>query len=443
MKFLKKHYKIIIFFFSIFLVTVSYTFWHQIRPAVDALDYDQIANNLITGRGFRISSNTTIHLDEAITFHTPLYEYFLAGLYFLFGARNYPAVWLTQAILHTLSAFFIYLTCRKISLDGRKGIVAGVVAAGLFGFYPDLIEMTGILMTETLSIFFLTLFICLFASFYKKINYKNSLALGISFGLGVLVRSTMTLFLPFLAWYFLKEKKYAHFAVFLFLTVTVLTPWTVRNYITYHRFIPTSANGGYNLWVGNHNGGTGEGGNMPELLQAQQRLGYIQANDYGKEQFKKFVYEHPIKYIGLTFTRLVKYFSFARPLGFWPYQHGWSQVIFLFFSCLFSVAIFSLGWAKIISIFHSKKFEGPLIHLVIFAGLTVCSIIPIIIETRYRLPIYAFMAIFSGLYVADRLVEKTSLKYFYYSFGFLGLMSLVGLGFEWQKLIEKLGIIFN
>ena len=45
--------KIFIICFLIFVVSAAYAFYFQIRPAVDAQTYDQIAINIINGHGYR------------------------------------------------------------------------------------------------------------------------------------------------------------------------------------------------------------------------------------------------------------------------------------------------------------------------------------------------------------------------------------------------------
>lgn len=225
--------------------------------------------------------------------------------------------------------------------------------------------------------------------------------------------------------------------------MVILTPWTIRNYLVYHEFIPTMANFGFNPWVGNHEGGDGEGGNMPELFEAIDHYGPIGANHYAFNQFKQFVSEHPLTYIKLTATRVMKYFSFIRPMGFWFYQTGLSQFIFVLSSALASVFLFTFGFAGIFAAIKKEKKISQLIYLIVFAFLTCASVVPFLIETRYRLPIYPFMAIFAGFFIARLTAyKKEYLRYLIAAFSALSFFSIINVALEFDKIIEKLGQIF-
>ena len=91
-----------------FLLSVGYAFHFRIEPAVDARAYDTIAQNIVSGNGYREDMQTDLAHDFAIARVGPLYEYFLAGIYEIFG-HNYGPVWILQALLHALSAWLIYL----------------------------------------------------------------------------------------------------------------------------------------------------------------------------------------------------------------------------------------------------------------------------------------------------------------------------------------------
>lgn len=438
--FIKRERVILVIAFLVFLISLSYAFYFQIRPAVDAFAYDQVAINIIEGRGFRLNLEVPLVEDDIITYQGPLYQYFLAGIYSIFG-HHFEAVWIIHSLLRALSALLIFLIC--INIFGRENKLAGWLAASFFGFYPDLIEIGAMLMTETFFIFFLILTIYIFTFYYEKTCFKSTLFLALSFGATILIRSSVGLFLPVFIFYFWKRKTYKYLFLFLFLIVVIMTPWAVRNYLAYHEFLPTMANYGYNLWVGNHEGGDGEGGNMPELFQAIKQYGPIEANHYAFEQFKNFILKHPFVYVELTATRLIKYFSFIRPMGFWFYQHGLSQFIFILSSAVASVLLFTFGFAGIFTAIQGERKNHLLIYLIIFALLTCLSVVFFLIETRYRMPIYSFLAIFAGFFIARFIAfKKEYLKYLIISFSLLFTLSIFNLFLEYGKIIDKFGKIF-
>jgi hypothetical protein len=92
---------------------------------------------------------------------------------------------------------------------------------------------------------------------------------GLAAGLAVLTRSLLLSFLPVvLVWLWWALSRPAgrwaghtwrtraraaifHSALFLSATCAVILPWTIRNYLTYHRFLLVDTTGGYNLWLYN------------------------------------------------------------------------------------------------------------------------------------------------------------------------------------------------
>ncbi|MCF7835747.1 MAG: hypothetical protein K9M15_01360 [Candidatus Marinimicrobia bacterium] len=455
--YIKKEKIIFLICFFVFVASLSYAFYFKIQPAVDSAAYDTIAMSILGGNGYKADGpEVPLEIDGAIAYQGPVYPFFLAGVYGIFG-HHYEVVWIIQAFLRALTALFLFLICVKIfgdpskamQLDGQEGRKMGWFAASFFGFYPDLIEIGSMLMSETLFIFLTTLFVYIFLFFYKKASCWNTISLAFVFGLIMLVRSSVGLFLPVLLFCFYRKKAWKFLVLFMFIFGVVMTPWAVRNYVVYDKFIPTMANFGFNPWVGNHEGADGEGGNMPELHQAIADLGPVDANEYAAGQFKSFIKAHPFEYVRLTLTRLVKYFSFIRPLGFWFYQHGWSQMVFVASSAMASIVLFIFGFAGIFSVISpagrgKKEKREELLYLIAFTFLTCLSIIPFLIETRYRLPVYPFMAIFAGIFVYRFIISrKEYLKYLLISAGVLFLNSALNILMEYNKIIDKINQIFS
>jgi len=436
----KKHQVILIICFLVFAVSLVYALYFDIEPVVDARAYDTIAVNILETGEYRISLESLLAEDHAIHYQGPVYPFFLTAIYGAFG-HHIEMVWIVQAFLRALTAFLLFLICKRAF--GKSGRLAGLFAAGFFGFYPDLIEMSAMLMSETFYIFLSVLIVYAFLLFYERASFNNTALLALVFGATILTRSTIGIFLPVFLFVFYKKRAYKQLLLFFVLLGLVMAPWAVRNFLVYQKFIPTMANTGFNPWVGNHEGGDGEGGNMPELRQALHEMGPIKANQYALEQFKSFLKDHPFRYLVLSASRTMKYFSFIRPIGFWFYQRGWSQFIFVLSSALASVFLFTFGFAGIFAGLRKKLRDRQFVFLVLFALLTCLSIIPFLIETRYRMPIYPFMAIFSGFFISRFLHEKREyLKYLIGAFVILFLNTSINIALEYNKIIEKIGQIF-
>ncbi len=380
-----------------FGLSISYSFYYRIEPAVDALSYDKIAQNIVSGVGYRENIGTDLAYDYSIARVGPLYEYFLAGIYKIFG-HSYPAVWILQAILHAVSAYLIYLICLLVfaGLENKKKI--GLWAATIFGFYPDLIEISAMLMTETLYLFFACLMIYLFMFYVRNDGLKTFLLLSFVSGLAVLVRPPLLFFLPILFFYLYKKRDWGRAMIMAVILILVFVPWTIRNYKVYGEIMPFGTAGALNFWIGNHAGANGEQEAGAEISDYINKNSAVDVNKESMKQFKSFVLSNPGEFAKLTVLRINKYFSVLRPMGFWFYTSGWRQILFVFSSAIFSFLVFILSFGGIIK---SLKLKNEYInYLAAFTIATPLILFITVVETRYRFQIYPLLAIFSAYFIS-------------------------------------------
>lgn len=390
-----------------FFACLFYSFWYKIQPAVDARAYDSIAQNIINGNGFRESVDGDILFDRSIQRAGPAYEYFLAGIYTIFG-HQYGAVWIMQAILHALSVWLIWLIAKKIFLGGGEKI--GLIAAAIFGLHPDLIEISAMLMTETFYLFLTILILYCFVEVYFSQKWRWTLMLALSLAVGILARPPIVLFVPIIVFWYIIKKQLKQLTLFVMLLVLSLVPWTVRNYTIYHQFIPTTLIGEYNLWVGNTltaDGGQLSGGYNP-FDEYVAEHGYTTVHVAANTAFKNFIIEHPGSFIELTVIRTVRYFSLIRPMGFWFYATGIPQLIFIGLSGIAIAFLFITGFAGILKLVQKRN---ELFYYVVVLALTApIVLLPTVVQSRYRFQIYPFLALSAGYAVYTWIKEKNWLR---------------------------------
>ena len=427
--------------FGVFLVSIFYSFYFRIPPAVDARAYDNIAWNLVQGNGYRETLDTPIEKDNSIIRVGPGYEIFLAGIYYIFG-HHYEAVWIIQALLMALSALLIFLTTKEI-FGARWNFLIGLTAAVLIGFSPDLITMQGMLMTEMLGVFLVILSAYLFCRYYNAVEKSWSLALllGLAVGSAALTRTTAAfLFFP-IAFYFLTIKNWKHFLISVAAILALFFPWIIRNYQVYGVFMPTNAAGGFNLLTGNHPGASGEQGDFSVVDRYPPELNGIQVDKLAAEDAIKFISANPLEFLKLTIYRTSIYFSFARPTGFWFHLSGWDKAVTLVSSAIYSVLIFILGFWGIWRIKNleakEKKLAGFLLAMLIMMPL---SVIGIIVETRYRMLVYPFFAVFAGYGLSEFLARRISWKPVFYLTSFLILNTAFDIFRNLGRIIERIKI---
>lgn len=434
--------QILICFLTFSLVaSLGYSFFYRIVPVVDAQAYDQIAVNLIEGFGFKEDRNKSFEFDTAIVRAGPGYEFFLAGIYKIFG-HHYEAVWIIQALLHALSAYLLFLICRRLFRESGEKI--GLIAAALFGLHPDLIEISAMLMTETLYLFLIILAVWLFVKVYQEPRrLSRNVFLALALAAAILSRPPIILFVPIILLFYFLRRHYQPAVVFLVVLVLVLAPWTIRNYRIYHQFIPTTLIGEYNFWVGNTltaNGGQISGGFNPATDHVE-KYGFFSFKRAAKEHFKNFVWQEPLIFIKLTILRVIRYFSLIRPMGFWFYQSGLGQLVFVASSLIATATLFVSGFSGLVL---DWKQNALFKYLAFFALSAPLVLLPTVVESRYRFQIYPFLAVF-GAYFLNALAKKnpSAFKALSKAGVFLLLISLLDILIFWETVVERLGRLWH
>jgi 4-amino-4-deoxy-L-arabinose transferase-like glycosyltransferase len=181
-------------------------------------------------------------------FHPPLYPYFLAVPLSLFGTLE-AAKW-AQAIVATL----------LVPALGRIGALlfgarAGLVAAAMAAFYPEVVWFSVHFWVENL--FLVLLWWAFERLFVADDTGKRTAAIvgGLLWGLAILTRETGLYFLPLAGlWMALSPRREgapARSALFVLSALLVVAPWTYRNWVAFRAFVPVSTAGGLNLFQGN------------------------------------------------------------------------------------------------------------------------------------------------------------------------------------------------
>jgi 4-amino-4-deoxy-L-arabinose transferase-like glycosyltransferase len=179
-------------------------------------------------------------------FHPPLYLYFVGVPFALFGTL--------KAVLYAQCLAGVLLV-PALGLAGRRvfGERAGLAAAGVAAFYPELVWFASHFWAET--VFTVLLWWAIERLLAAEGNASSGAALvsGLLFGLAILTRETVLYFLPlaalWLAWRRAGGGRRA--AMMLAASALVVLPWTIRNWLVFDAFVPVSTSGALNLWQGN------------------------------------------------------------------------------------------------------------------------------------------------------------------------------------------------
>ena len=220
-------------------------YWKFENLSTDTDSYLAIALNLLSGEGFcSVPGHPT-------AYRPPLYPLFVAATLLIGGPIG---LGVAQVVVGTATCGLAWMYARRIGLS-EKG---SLLAAFLVTVDPLLLLYTSHAMTETLVTFIVTLFLVTASA----PSGRNSLALGILFGLSVLCRPSLWAFgalalLVKLSFYRKRpgEEADPFKARASLLAVGVLVaiaPWTIRNWIVLGRPIVMTTHGGYTLLLANN-----------------------------------------------------------------------------------------------------------------------------------------------------------------------------------------------
>jgi len=195
-------------------------------------------------------------------YQDPLYPYFLATLYSLFGSGSVRVLFV-QTALGATTALMVFWIARAL-FGKREALLAGLFAA----LYPVSFYYEALLLKVSFSLFLTTaaLMLCLradrtseSASHGSRANVGGWLLAGFSFGLATLTRGNFLLFVPvLLAWVWWGQGKgmrrpMAIGAVTVGLALAIL-PVTLRNAYVSGDFVLITSQAGQNFYIGNYRG---------------------------------------------------------------------------------------------------------------------------------------------------------------------------------------------
>jgi 4-amino-4-deoxy-L-arabinose transferase-like glycosyltransferase len=337
-----------------------------------------IAAAVAAGRGFsspfREETGPTAWL-------TPVYPLLLAGIFRLFGLYTFQS-FVAAAVLNIL---FSTCTCVPIYYAGRRlggrGIAAG--AAWLWAIFPNAIKLPVESMWDA-SLAALLAAVIVWGTL--ALAESNSLsdwgAWGLLWGLAAMTNPTLLLLFPFLlGWLAFRSRRFAHAALATGMLVLCCAPWTVRNFVVFHRFVPLRSVAGLTLWLGNHDQSADAWvGRLHPINNVEERQRYIKMGEpeYMKDKQRaavEFIREHPLDELRACWFRFVILWTggSAHPLA------DFGGVL------LFNVLVAIGALAGIVVLFRARSpYAFP---LAVFPIVFPCAYYVTLASARYRHPI--------------------------------------------------------
>ena len=304
---------------------------YQLEPKRGHWDFGwetgQIAHSISSGRGF---SAPIYGADEPTACMAPVYPYLLAGVFRVFGdfsRSSALAILSLNSLFSALTCFPLFHITRKV-LGSRTAIWAGWAWAA----YPFAIYFAAVRVWETcLTTFLLSLVLW----FTLVLLDRTSLGLWAAYGglwaVAALTNPATLIVLPaLLAYIWFRTRGQGKLAMFLArgtvagaAFLVLVTPWFVRNFRTFHHFVPFRDNLGLELWMGN-NGDTSDvyidwahPAHNPAELHDLVTLGEITYFQRKKAQAVEFIRTYPGFFLWVTARRFLFIWT-----GFWSLRQG-------------------------------------------------------------------------------------------------------------------------
>ncbi len=278
------------------------------RLVWDEIYYDDVATHLVEGRGFA--------QDRPTAWTTPLYPIFLAGVYRVFG-HSVVAVGILQSCLDMLSLLLLVALARRLWPDPRVAIAS----IALFAVYPPFVMNSRDLLTLTFYTPLLIGAVMVTLSMLRgEISSAKAVAAGLLCGLATQTRPASSMLAVALAGLVALDPvrrrglRLREAALLVLVTVLVQVPWTIRNWRTFHAFIPTATLAGRTFWMGTP---SGPGGTTPHLLPGRAPAYVLRAVDsLSAVESDRFLYREGLRTIA-TYPGKYAVLAGAKVLRFW------------------------------------------------------------------------------------------------------------------------------
>ena len=357
-------------------------------PGVDSNTYNQWAQKIVAG--------DWASRDQPVFYYGPIYPYFLAGIYSLFG-HSFALVHAAQFLLGVVTSGVVYVGTGQW-FSRRVAFGAGLFMA----LCPGVLFYEGTLLPEAISFLAIATFLCLLG---LTQNHPQRLGLwgltGLTLGVAVVQRANTLLCAGGVAlWvllYFRQWKwgrKALCFAIFLVGLGLPLLPTLLHNRILGKQWVLVTSNGPNLLYIGNAHDADGTFVYPNSFLQLEEAKKSREVS-MGAE-LRQDIAKHPVAWARLMMKKLYLFWASYDP------PDNFSYDLFRQFSPLLKVN--PLGFALIVPLafigmgLAARRWRHVL-SLYLFV-LTFCgSIILIFVVGRYRLHVVSGLCGFAAMTV--------------------------------------------
>jgi 4-amino-4-deoxy-L-arabinose transferase-like glycosyltransferase len=298
-------------------------------PTSHAAEYDAVAWNLARGAGFSLAGAG----DPYATALVPPVVPWLTSLVYRAVGHQYFAGILLQCAIGALVPLLLAGFAASI-FGGRAGRIAGWLAA----LHPLLVFFSGRLLTETSFTALLLIALIASAAWVKTPRGGRALGVGLTWGLASLARPA-ALLLPAVvaAWAWVPlgltvpgRERMRQMTLLLLGLALVVGPWTLRNALVLHAFVPITTAGGRALLDGNNEivwndparrGGAIRAANVEPYASEARGRGEPEADALARRRAWAFLSARMSEWPAMAAAKLARFWRVTAEGG-WPRERS-------------------------------------------------------------------------------------------------------------------------
>jgi 4-amino-4-deoxy-L-arabinose transferase-like glycosyltransferase len=303
------------------LAVIPFLYGDWMDPFVlDHWAYGLVARSLVSGHGF---GNVFSNHGGPTAVLAPVYTYLVVGIFKIFGIET------TASVIAALSlnSLFSALTCIPVYLVAKQAFGDRVAKWAGWGwvFSPYGVYYGADWAWSTCLVTLGLTWLFYFAwRLEKNCRRGDWLLYGALSGVAALTEPVVLAVLPLLGLWTLYRRyrlklpwKMQALAAAL-AGIAVLSPWIVRNYEVFHRFIPVRSGYGLELYIGNNGYSTRwvnsalQPNHSDAELSEYERTGEMAYMEHKRQQAMDYIHAHPGWYAWMTGRRIVYMWT-----GYW------------------------------------------------------------------------------------------------------------------------------
>ena len=394
-------------FFLAFALRLCFAIqWHNLPyggvPLGDAADHDDWAMKILQGH----------FLKSPAFYSSPLYPYFLALTYKLFG-HSFFMVSIVNALIDSLTCVLLGI----IAFD-CFGAGAAIITGLLAVFCRSMIFYTAPVMKESLGLFLLAASTLMLLRALRNGKGRDFAFGGFCLGLCALVRGNALLLIPLVPGFIFLRRKLLpaplkNAAIFVVAVLLAIMPATLHNFIASRDFVLINYDDGYNLFVGNSPWATGIFYDHPSFIIADsrseeaaetliarqatgnQKMSPSAVSGYWRGQALTFIAENPVHTLSLLCVKFLAFWNTDQQVDNYD-----APFIERNFPTLLSGPTTSLWLIAPLAVFAAVGLwptrRKEIAFLMALAATYMVSVLSFYVVDRYRLPIIIFMLPLAG-----------------------------------------------